>query len=525
MAHLFTPLRQKFYDSNGAVLALGKVYTYEAGTSTPLATYQDKLEASANTNPIILDANGECDLWLKDQAYKIVVKTSADVTVKTVDNISHNNLATITATMLAADVAGVGLSQHADKSIQVNVDDSTIEVSSDALRVKDLGITTGKLADLAVTSAKLAAVPISKLSGTSKFFQATDSRILPLYTWSSPSLLTSAPTSAPAGAATGECAWSPDGKFLAVSHQTTPYLTVYERQKDTFTKLDAPSSLPAGTGQCVAWSPSGEFLVIGHSTTPFFTIYRKSGTTLTKLTNPGTLPAAAVKAVAWSPDGRFLCAGVDRSGGAGVIANIYERSGTTFTKLADPADMPSSTTGEQGIAFSDNGQFLAIAYGNGIKIFTISGSTFTGISNPSGMPTTPFSVAFSKGSTLFGMTGSGSPFFAVYTISGVTFTKMANPATLPANQPVSIDFSPENDFVAVTDFDSPYVLIYSIVGTTLTKQSDLGSFMGAGYGVKFSPDARYLACISSDSPYLQVYKTASAFSVDALPYFPEVLSV
>ncbi len=47
---------------------------------------------------------------------------------------------------LAASVAGDGLSGGAGSALAVNVDDATIEIDSDALRVKDAGITAAKLA-------------------------------------------------------------------------------------------------------------------------------------------------------------------------------------------------------------------------------------------------------------------------------------------------------------------------------------------------------------------------------------------
>lgn len=40
-------------------------------------------------------------------------------------------------------------------TLDINVDNATIEISGDSLRVKDLGITTGKLADSAVTTVKI----------------------------------------------------------------------------------------------------------------------------------------------------------------------------------------------------------------------------------------------------------------------------------------------------------------------------------------------------------------------------------
>lgn len=53
---------------------------------------------------------------------------------------------TVTATELAASVAGNGLAGGAGTVLSVNVDGTTVEISSDALRVKDAGITAAKLA-------------------------------------------------------------------------------------------------------------------------------------------------------------------------------------------------------------------------------------------------------------------------------------------------------------------------------------------------------------------------------------------
>ena len=76
------------FDDNGEPLAGGLLYTYEAGTSTPKATYTDNTETTANPNPVVLDTSGRADLWLEDGAYKMVLKDSADVTIKTVDNVT-----------------------------------------------------------------------------------------------------------------------------------------------------------------------------------------------------------------------------------------------------------------------------------------------------------------------------------------------------------------------------------------------------------------------------------------------------
>ena len=88
MASLTPTPKQQFFDANGNPLVLGKVYTYAGGTTTPIATYVDQVGATANTNPIILDARGMANIWLQSTvSYKFVVTNSADVLQYTTDNI------------------------------------------------------------------------------------------------------------------------------------------------------------------------------------------------------------------------------------------------------------------------------------------------------------------------------------------------------------------------------------------------------------------------------------------------------
>lgn len=79
----------QFFTVNGDPLAGGKLYTYAAGTTTPLATYTDSTGITPNTNPVILDARGEASIWLfSTLGYKFVLKTATEVLIYTVDNIN-----------------------------------------------------------------------------------------------------------------------------------------------------------------------------------------------------------------------------------------------------------------------------------------------------------------------------------------------------------------------------------------------------------------------------------------------------
>jgi len=87
MAALLPEGKQSFNNSAGVPLVGGKVFTYDAGTSTPRVTYQDAAGTVPNTNPIILDARGEATIFWSGGAYKVVLKDASDGTLWSVDNI------------------------------------------------------------------------------------------------------------------------------------------------------------------------------------------------------------------------------------------------------------------------------------------------------------------------------------------------------------------------------------------------------------------------------------------------------
>lgn len=81
----------QFFTNTGAVLTGGKLFTYAAGTTTPLVSYTTIAGNVARTNPIILDAAGRVpdggEIWITSASYKFVLKDSNDVLIATYDNI------------------------------------------------------------------------------------------------------------------------------------------------------------------------------------------------------------------------------------------------------------------------------------------------------------------------------------------------------------------------------------------------------------------------------------------------------
>jgi hypothetical protein len=87
MPVIFTAGRFAADDDAGAPLVGGLLYTYASGTTTPKATYTSAALSTPNTNPVVLDARGEAQVWLGVGQYTMVLKTPAGVTITTTDGI------------------------------------------------------------------------------------------------------------------------------------------------------------------------------------------------------------------------------------------------------------------------------------------------------------------------------------------------------------------------------------------------------------------------------------------------------
>ena len=88
---LFAGAGWQFFDNNGVPLAGGLIYTYAAGTTTPLETYTTSTGLTANSNPVVLDSAGRVpnQIWLTSTlVYKFLLKTSTGTQIASYDNIS-----------------------------------------------------------------------------------------------------------------------------------------------------------------------------------------------------------------------------------------------------------------------------------------------------------------------------------------------------------------------------------------------------------------------------------------------------
>jgi hypothetical protein len=88
--YLLMAPKPQFFDSAGNPLAGGKLFAYEAGTTTPRDTFSNIGMTTPNENPVILDAAGRPNsgaVYLTPEvAYKFVLKDASDVQQWTQDH-------------------------------------------------------------------------------------------------------------------------------------------------------------------------------------------------------------------------------------------------------------------------------------------------------------------------------------------------------------------------------------------------------------------------------------------------------
>jgi hypothetical protein len=93
MTTTLMPMPKQQFNQNGVPLAGGKLFVYLAGTTTKTTSYTDSTGNVPNTNPIILDANGQASVWLDPTLYyKFILSPATDTDPPTnpywtVDNV------------------------------------------------------------------------------------------------------------------------------------------------------------------------------------------------------------------------------------------------------------------------------------------------------------------------------------------------------------------------------------------------------------------------------------------------------
>lgn len=174
-----TPKLQ-FLDANGAPLAGGLLYTYAAGTTTPLASYTDSTGVTANTNPVVLDSRGEANVWLSSATYKLALYSATSVLIWTVDNLNGPDQATLAALAASGGSALIGYIASGTSAVTTTVQAKLRERAS----VLDFGVNTTPGTTDMTAAINAAIASISSPAGGTVYFPSGNYKITSTIAWS-----------------------------------------------------------------------------------------------------------------------------------------------------------------------------------------------------------------------------------------------------------------------------------------------------------------------------------------------------
>ncbi len=550
----------QFFDANGLPLVGGKLYSYVAGTVTPHATYLDSGLSSPNANPIILDGDGKCVVWIDATAYKFVLQDSLGVVQWTRDNVQIIPDGSITTIKLA------------DGSV------TTIKIADGAIttpKILDANVTTAKIADNAITPAKIpdSSIPTTKLVSSTEigFVETSDPRFgdgptaYPRKPWSAPALI-AVPASPAVG--DGQCVrWSPNGKILAVAENNTDFVALFSRFGPNLVKM-SPGIIdpPFTTGSVVAISPDGDYVLAAGGVSTL--LFQRCGSTFGNVLNPATAIAGQVNAADWCSNGDYFAIAhevspyisivkrtdTDRTN---VVANYYSVNAQIVgvaahiinyeVKVIDNANAVATGASWTFTVPRRNGyRIVARAYpdlpnsqyaiNSKIELFlnrnsvpsirldkVVVAASITENPSVSGEFHDTFEAgeviqivvdkSFSTNITLASAAGENNisivedPGYGSLSL----FTLLSNPASLPAGGAKSCKFSPDGNFLAVGHTTTPFVTIYQRTGDTFAKCADPVALPAAAVlGLSWSPDSSILTCVHGTTPFITNYSRSSA---------------
>jgi hypothetical protein len=132
MATFASPFAQ-YTDASGNPGSGAKLYFYAAGSTTLITIYSDAAFSTTQANPVIADAAGQWPaVYVNTALYKVVMKSAADVTIRSADNLAG---APVSGPATATDMAAARFDLPTGKLLQNSV-----------VIIDDAGNVTGVLA-------------------------------------------------------------------------------------------------------------------------------------------------------------------------------------------------------------------------------------------------------------------------------------------------------------------------------------------------------------------------------------------
>jgi len=377
-------------------------------------------------------------------------------------------------------------------------------------------------------------------------------------------------------ASTGNAvAFHPSGKYVAIAHFTSPFVSVYPWNGTTIgAKLGNPSPALAGQGNGVAFSSDGTILGISHSNTPYFSLYAfdaVSGAIGTRFTDPTTTPTGKGLGISFSHDSKLVAISHEVSPYISVYPISVNTTAFPVTVTATNGNWssPDNIKTDNGLDASQtfsssNFPLICRNYSfsvpstatiSGIEIEIQAGNTWgcrvaglqlyyggvvVGVKKePNAFLSANQTVVFGGPTDKWGYAstysivndvGFGFSLQASGMLIDIDYVKMtvyyednnikaiglkrANPTTIPTGDGKSVSFSPSGNYLAVGHNTSPYLSVYNWNKNVFgTKITNPVTALGsAALGVAWSQREDYIGVSLLSSPYITIYNwTGTAF--------------
>jgi len=290
------------------------IYTYAAGTNTPLATYTSSTLATPNTNPVLTNSAGYAvngatvtGIWVGTSCYKFVAKDATAVTLFTQDNICDRG-----AVLKALLAASTGASLIGSKNPGAGSVARTVQSKLyDFYNVKDFGaVCNGSTDDRVAIQAAVDAVGGGTLSFPASPACAVSSPGIYLYPANAGMTLTSN-ASVPAGV---YVAGSGGGLVSTASSAPTTMLTIFAGRANLYNLyIDGRDLATYGIINAMGSLNTWDNVNVFHTTSDSVRGWNEA-TPATSITAGGTIGSTALTVTATTNNrltfGQYYCTAV-----------------------------------------------------------------------------------------------------------------------------------------------------------------------------------------------------------------------
>ncbi len=257
-----------------------------------------------------------------------------------------------------------------------------------------------------------------------------------------------------AGSGAQDCAYSPDSRFLATANYNAKTVSLFNVNQTNGALSRFVLDIPTGSSEyaaCLKYSPDGSFLAVANGTT--ITTFTGAKTGLLEA-NPAvslgignSFNGNTTGQLVWSPNNLFLAAANNNSNGTVSIFSVHPTSGILDNQRQ--YNNPANLQPISGVAYSPNGLLFAASDNTNVtSLFRVNsdGSLILLNSISTGQPFLRQSVSFSPDGNFIAIAnGDGTTSNTIYvyrvTAAGIDQTPFAGPLAT-GDAPEKIVFSP-----------------------------------------------------------------------------------